>query len=78
MFTYWFTRLALVSVPCRVYSCRCITVYVFCQVSVALLLCAGVLIVTMRAFLSGLPLEPSWWQFDNVLVALRDFGFLFL
>lgn len=62
---YWFTRLALVFGPLSGillpvhYGVR-----LFAGVSVALLLCAGVLIVTMRVPFRA-PLEPSWCTFDR-------------
>ena len=61
---YWFTRLALVFGPCRIVLPVHYGVRLFAGVSVALLLCAGVLIVTMCV-----PFRLLW----TVMVYIRPF-----
>ena len=62
---YWFTRLALVFGPLSgIVVPMHYGVRLFAGVSVAFLLCAGLLVLTMRVPFRA-PLEPSWCTFDR-------------
>ena len=62
---YWFTRLALVFGPLSgIVVPMHYGVRLFAGVSVAFLLCAGLLVMMMRVPFRA-PLEPSWCTFDR-------------